>query len=78
VSGADRSGAPGERSRARRRPRDPRVRALLVILVILAVGGVGYALVGLAQRQLLPLVEGVSLFVVASLCAFFAARRTRP
>lgn len=61
-----------------RRPRDPRIRALLVILAILAVGGAVYALVGLAQHQLLPLVEGVSLFVVAVLCAFFAARRTGP
>ncbi len=61
-----------------RRPRDPRIRALLVILVILAVGGAVYALVGLTQHELLPLVEGVSLFVVALLCAFFAARRTRP
>ena len=61
-----------------RRPRDPRIRALLVILVVLAVGGAAYAVVGLAQHQLLPLVEGVSLVVVALLCAFFAARRTRP
>lgn len=67
----------GRRSRGARPPRDPRIRALLVILVILAVGGVVYALVGLAQQQLLPIVEGVSLFVVALLCAFFAARRTR-
>jgi hypothetical protein len=77
VSGAGRATGRGERSRSRRRARDPRVRALLVILVILAVGGVGYGLYGLTQRQLLPLVEGVSLFVVASLCAVFAARRTR-
>jgi hypothetical protein len=68
----------GERPRGVRRPRDPRIRALLVILVILAVGGAVYALVGLAQHELLPLVEGVSLVVVALLCAFFAARRTRP
>ena len=68
----------GERRRGVRRPRDPRIRALLVILVILAVGGAIYALVGLAQHELLPLVEGVSLVVVALLCAFFAARRTRP
>jgi inner membrane protein involved in colicin E2 resistance len=68
----------GARSRGVRRPRDPRIRALLVILVILAVGGVVYALVGLAQQLLLPIVEGASLFVVALLCAFFAARRTRP
>ena len=65
------------RTRGVRRPRDPRIRALLVILVILAVGGAVYALVGLAQRQLLPLIEGVSLFVVALLCALFAVRRTR-
>ena len=63
--------------RGARRPRDPRIRALLVILVVLAVGGAAYALVGLAQRELLPLIEGISLFVVALLCAFFAARRTR-
>jgi hypothetical protein len=68
----------GERPRRVRRPRDPRIRALLVILVILAVGGAIYALVGLAQHELLPLVEGISLVVVALLCAFFAARRTRP
>ena len=68
----------GERPRSLRRPRDPRIRALLVILVVLAVGGAVYALVGLAQQQLLPLIEGVSLFVVALLCAFFAGRRTRP
>ncbi|HEV7623362.1 MAG TPA: hypothetical protein VGO26_04450 [Amnibacterium sp.] len=65
------------RSRGARRPRDPRIRALLVILVLLAVGGAVYALTGLAQQQLLPLVEGGSLVVVALLCAVFAARRTR-
>ncbi|MCU1474297.1 MAG: hypothetical protein JWQ92_2365 [Amnibacterium sp.] len=68
----------GTRSRGARRPRDPRIRALLVILLVLAVGGVADALVGLAQRQPLPIVEGGSLFVVALLCAFFAARRSRP
>ncbi|MGN6742990.1 MAG: hypothetical protein ACTHJL_06790 [Amnibacterium sp.] len=60
-----------------RPPRDPRIRALLVILVILAVGGAVYAVVGLLQQQLLPLIEGASLLVVAVLCALFAARRTR-
>jgi peptidoglycan/LPS O-acetylase OafA/YrhL len=57
--------------------RDPRIRALLVILVLLAVGGAVYAVVGLVQQQLLPLIEGTSLLVVAVLCALFAARRTR-
>ena len=69
------SGEPGHRGV--RRPRDPRIRALLVILIVLAVGGAIYALYGLAQQQLLPLIEGISLVVVALLCAFFAARRTR-
>jgi hypothetical protein len=61
---------------ARTGPRDPRIRALLVILLVLAMGGVVYALVGLLQHQLLPLIEGSSLFVVALLCALFAARRS--
>ena len=68
----------GGRARGVRRPRDPRIRVLLVILVILAIGGAVYAFTGLVQQQLLPLIEGVSLVVVALLCAFFAARRTRP
>lgn len=60
-----------------RQPRDPRIRALLVILVVLAIGGVVYAVVGLLTQQLLPLIEGTSLFVVAVLCALFAGRRPR-
>jgi uncharacterized membrane protein len=60
-----------------RRPRDGRVRALVVVLVLLAVGGALYALTGLAQQQLLPLLEGASLLVVALLCIGLALRRTR-
>ena len=60
-----------------RRPRAPKVRALLVILGLLAVGGVLYALSGLANRQLLPLIEGTSLAIVAVVCLLLALRRTR-
>jgi hypothetical protein len=53
------------------------VRALVVVLVLLAVGGAFLALTGLAQQQLLPLLEGASLLVVALLCIVLALRRTR-
>jgi hypothetical protein len=53
------------------------VRALVVVLVLLAVGGALDALSGLAQHQLLPLLRGGSLVVVAVLCVVLALRRTR-
>lgn len=53
------------------------LRLLQVLLAVLAAVGVVLAIGGFVQKQLLPLIEGASLAVVALACIPIAGRRFR-